>query len=117
MGGILIDKNFIFFVHTTPLPDYKETRTSTSDIRSPTTMTPSCLSVLPFCPAIFDFTNQFQRIKHSPLKIPLIKPGFLHQNHPQYFWKRIRTEGVLPTSSSKRLEQRFPKRKAPLFLI
>src|SRR5258707_13473869 len=74
-------------------------------------------SILPLCPAIFDFTNQFQRIKHSPLKIPLIKPGFLYQNRPQYLWKRIRTEGVLPTSTSERLERRFPKRKAPIFLI
>src|SRR5260221_12266634 len=74
-------------------------------------------SILPLCPTIFDSTNQFQRIKHSPLKIPLIKLGFLLQIHPQYLWKCIRTEGVLPTSSSKRLERRFPKRKAPLFLI
>src|SRR5258708_2179803 len=80
MGGILIDQNFCYIVHTTPLPDYKETRTSTSDIRSPHYHG----SILLLCPTIFDFTNQCQRIKHSPLKILLIKPGFLLQNHPQY---------------------------------
>src|SRR5258708_6700127 len=100
-------------VHTTPLPEYKETRTSTSDIRSPNAMTPPYFSVLQYS----TLQTNFQRIKHSPLKIPLIKLGFLFQNHPQYFWKRIRTEGVLPTSMSERLERRFPKRKAPIFLI
>ena len=34
-GGFLIDQNFCYIVHTTPLPEYKETRMSNSDIRSP----------------------------------------------------------------------------------
>src|SRR5258708_14800604 len=100
-------------VHTTPLPDYKETWTSTLGYMKPHYHD----SILSLCPAIFDFTNQFQRIKHSPLKIPPIKFGFLLQNPPQHLWKHIRTEGGLPTSKGERLKWRFPKRKAPIFLI
>src|SRR5258708_39945920 len=47
-GYLHVSTFYSVFVHTTPLPDYKETRTSTSDIRSPTIMTPSCLSVLQY---------------------------------------------------------------------
>src|SRR5258708_39087381 len=113
MRGIKSDCNLSAIVHITPQSEYKETRTSNSDIPSP-----QCHGSTPLlCPTIFDFTNQSQRIKHSPLKILLIKPGFLLQNHLQYSLKRIRTEGGLPTSRRKRLERRFPKRKAPTSLI
>src|SRR5258708_36774587 len=55
-----------------------------------------------------------QETKQLPLDSPPIKLAFLPQNHPKYFWKRLRTKGRLPTFKAERLDRESPIRKAPI---
>src|SRR5260370_26521726 len=59
-------------------------------------------------------TSQNQETKQTPLDSPLIKLAFLPQNHPKYFWKRLRTKGRLPAFKVEQLDREFPIRKAPI---
>ena len=55
-----------------------------------------------------------QKTKQLPLDSPLTKLAFLPQSHPKYLWKRIGTEGGLPTFKVKRLDRGFQIRKAQI---
>ncbi len=80
---------------------------------APDAMTPTSLSLS----CNIRLHRLIPKDKIPSLEIPLIKPSFLLQNHPQHHWKHIRTEGGLPVMRVKQLEQRFRGRGAPIFLI
>src|SRR5258708_7802936 len=112
-GNSLIPSyKYIFFSYESPYLFIKNPDINSRIYEAPNAMTPSCFSVLQY-----STLQTHSKGQNTFPSIPLIKPGFLLLNHPQYPWKRIRTEGGLPTSKGERLELRFPKRKAPIFLI